>query len=245
MKKIFLTTLLLLTALLSACATTPAASDSQDTPGDATAVAELVTQGLTAAAPVATNKPAETTSVQLTSDYENAVSVEMQLALGMMNLEGTANAITKEQAAALLPLWTLFSTLSQSMMPDMSSMGQGQAGGTPQPPTVDEDAQKQLAELTEQIRSALTVEQIQAIADMKITQESAQTIMQELGLEMNAPQGGGAPSDAGGQGGQQPPSGDQGMGMPPTDGGQMRGGGVIRPQLLEALIKYLETKSAS
>ena len=181
--------LLTLSLMLTACATAPAASDSQDTPGDATAVAELVNQGLTAAAPVATNKPAETTSVQLTSDYENAVSVEMQLALGMMNLEGTANAITKEQAAVLLPLWTSFSTLSQSMMPDMGNMGQGQAGDTPQPPTMDESAQKQLTELTEQIQSALTVEQIQAIADMKITQESAQTIMQELGLEMNAPQG--------------------------------------------------------
>ena len=240
--------LLTLSLMLTACATALASPDTQDTSVDATAVAELVNQDLTAAAPVATNTPTETSTVALTSDYENAVTVEMQLALGTMRLDGTANAITQEQAAVLLPLWTSFSTLSQSMMPNMGNMGLGQAGGTPQPPTVDEAAQKQLTELTEQIQSAMTAEQIQAIADMKITQESTQTIMQELGLEMNAPQGGmsgGAPSDAGGQGGQQPPSGDQGMGTPPTDGGQMRGGGFIQPQLLEALIKFLETKSAS
>lgn len=124
-------------------------------------------------------------------------------------------------------------------------MGQGQAGGTPQPPTVNEEAQAQLAELTGQIQSTLTAEQIQAIADMKITQESVQTIMQELGLEITAPQqgmGGGTP---GMPPGGQPPSGNQAMGTPPAGGGPMRGGSFIQPQLLEALIQYLETKSAS
>ena len=41
----------------------------------------------------------------LDTAYENALDPTGQLALGTLNLEGTAEAVTEAQAAALLPLW--------------------------------------------------------------------------------------------------------------------------------------------
>jgi hypothetical protein len=41
----------------------------------------------------------------LDTSYEGALDVSTQLALGTFKLEGTADAVTREQAGALLPLW--------------------------------------------------------------------------------------------------------------------------------------------
>lgn len=215
-------------------------------------MADLVNQNLTQSAPVATEAtPIITDSAVLTAEFENAASVELQLILGTLKLEGTAQAITKEQANTLLPLWSSFSTLSQSMMP---SMGAGQAQEQTTPPTVSVEAQTQLAELTAQIQSAMTAEQIQAITAMQITQETAQTIMQELGLDMSGPQqgmGAGTPPESGGEGmppsdgqGGQPPSGDPPTGMPSENGGRP-GGGFIPSQLIEMIIQSLQQTAGS
>ena len=45
------------------------------------------------------------TSVVPDTSYPDALDVRSQLALGTMQLEGTGNAVTAEQAQALLPLW--------------------------------------------------------------------------------------------------------------------------------------------
>src|SRR4051794_9607020 len=45
------------------------------------------------------------TSAYLNNNYDNALGVTQQLSLGTMELEGTPNAITADQAAKLLPLW--------------------------------------------------------------------------------------------------------------------------------------------
>ena len=43
----------------------------------------------------------------LDASYEEALDGNGQLALGTLQLEGTANAVTAEQAAALSPLWEM------------------------------------------------------------------------------------------------------------------------------------------
>ena len=245
MKNKIFPVLLALTLVLSACSSAPSATENASPSESSTMVADFVNQSLTQSAPVATEEAAGVNSIELTADYENAASVELQLLLGTLKFEGTTLAVTTEQANALLPLWQSYSALAQSMMP----MGQGQPEATPQTSTVDTEVQTQASELTKQIQSVMTVEQIQAIADMKLTQETAQTIIQELGLGMTDPQqgmgDGGQPQGtppAGGTGGGQPPSGDQALGTPSADAGQRGGGRGIQPQLLEALIQLLEAK---
>lgn len=246
MKNKLLPILLVFTLLLSACSTASSVPENASASESSTLVADLVNQSMTQSAPIATETSEVVNSIELTTEYENAASVELQLLLGTLKLEGTTLAITTEQAKILLPLWQAYSTLAQNMMP------LGQSGATPQPSMVDDGAQTQIAELTKQIQSAMTVEQIQAIVDMKLTQETAQSLMQELGLGMPDPQqgmgGGGQPQGtppAGGPGGGQPPSGDQALGTPPVDAGQRGGGGGIQPQLLDALIQLLEGKADS
>lgn len=250
MKKIILTLPIILGLFLGACSSTASATENTDSSASSTLVADLVNQNLTASAPLAPQSSPEAETVQLTTDYTDAVSTEMQLLLGSMKLEGTAQAITAEQASLLIPLWINFKTLSQSMMPAQGDMGQGQPNSTPQPQTADTEAQTQITELTKQIQASMTAEQIKAIVSMQITQESSQAIMQELGLSVGGPQQGngnqppqgdmpqGTPP-AGGPGGQ--PGADQ-MGMPPTNGMQ-RGMGVVSQELIDALIQLLEQKT--
>ncbi len=113
----------------------------------------------------------------LRADYADALDVTSQLALGVLRLEGTADAITAEQAAQALPLWK-----------------------TVQGGTLKTQAE-QLA-LTKQIESALTAAQVAAIAAMQLTDADAQTWLQEQGPAVRA-QGGQIPGggmNASGQG---------------------------------------------
>ncbi|MFT3894207.1 MAG: hypothetical protein QM730_21465 [Anaerolineales bacterium] len=45
------------------------------------------------------------TSSVISTDYENALPVRNQLAIGTMKLDGTAQAVTAEQAKQLVPLY--------------------------------------------------------------------------------------------------------------------------------------------
>ena len=251
MKKIVLSLLLFTTLLVSACSSAAAATQP------AAAVENIPTKQPAAPPPAATQAPVQSQSITLNTDYENTVPVATQLLLGTFKLEGTANAVTKEQAAVLIPLWTNFKSLSESMRPTQGGPGQhGQSNATPQ--LVDSGLQTQLDEIIKQIQAALTTEQVQAIADMKITQETSRTIMEEQGITMGGPQqggqGGGQPPAGGGDmsqgtppdGGGQPPAGGGGqMGTPP-DGVQQGGmGGFLPTELIEALLELLSQKVTS
>ena len=121
----------------------------------------------------ATTAPADTgdgetyVSEVLDTSYEGALSVSNQLALGTMQLEGTENAITPEQAVALLPLW------------------QALQGGV--------TAEAEVNAVLKQIEGAMTQEQLAAIAAMQLTQEGLQAWMEEQGPGM----GGGFPGPGG------------------------------------------------
>jgi len=228
-------------------------------------------------APVAeTPLPASGETV-LNTSYENAVSIESQLLLGTFLLEGTDLAVTAEQAAALLPLWSEMQSIAQSMPGQDGTQGQGGApgqGSAPEmnatpgdmpeqsgTPGANTEIQEHMDAVTNQIIDVMTDEQIAAISTMQITQETAITTMEGLGLGMQ-----------GGPGSQQPGGGQMIQGTPPADmqvpqqgtppagmqggpgsgqqpgGGQqmppaMGGGMMLSTQLIDALLELLTTRS--
>ena len=124
------------------------------------------------------------------------------LLLGTLKLNGTAQDVTAEQAAQLLPLWQVYSGLISS----------------------DTAAQAEVDALLDQIKAAMTDEQLKAINAMQLTQQDVFAVMQEQGLSMSRPN---ASSDSGSSGSQNnanmgPPDGGGGgmpMGAPPDGGG--------------------------
>ena len=101
--------------------------------------------------------PAEGTASTLNEEYPNAISVSSQIAIGTLTLEGTPQAVTKEQAQDLLPLWQMLQALQQS--------------GTA--------AQAEIYAVVSQIQAAMTPDQLATIKDMRLTSESMQDILQE------------------------------------------------------------------
>jgi len=114
------------------------------------------------------------TSAALDTSYEGALAVRNQLALGTLQLDGTANAITPEQAKTLLRLWQALRATTQS----------------------GASAQAEVSALLSQIEGTLTADQLAAIKDLKLTQTTFQQWAAANGITMGA--GGGQPG--GGQG---------------------------------------------
>ncbi len=116
------------------------------------------------------------TSAALPVAYENALSANTQLALGILRLEGTPQAVTPVQAKSLLPLWQAF---------------QGSAL---------QDQTEQNAVL-KQIEGTLTAEQVQAIAAMRLTNDDMRTWMDEHGMQFRFAGAPGTPGPGGGPSG--------------------------------------------
>ncbi|MEJ2708574.1 MAG: hypothetical protein P8074_13235 [Anaerolineales bacterium] len=201
----------------------------------------------------------------LSADYENALSAEMQLAVGTLMLYGTENEVDPATAAQLVTLWKAARSLSES----------------------DSAAQAEIDALYKQIEETMTPARMQAISGMQITRQDMTQVFQDLGLETGnfagrfgtlTPEmqataeaaresgqfpGGGAgfPGFEGGApgggfaGGGAPPGGIPGEGFPGGPGAaanangdntdqadRNRGSGLMGP-LYDALIQYLEGKT--
>jgi hypothetical protein len=132
------------------------------------------------------------------------------LVVGTLQLEGTQQAVTGEQAGELLPMWQVYQSLTES--------------GTA--------AQAEIDGLVEQIQETMTAGQMESISAMNLTQQDVFALMQEQGGGMGqAPQGSsGSTSTQSGGGfalpdGGAPPGGGSGGGAPP-DGGMADMGGT-------------------
>ncbi len=99
------------------------------------------------------------------TDYEDAANLRNQLAYGTLKLDETGQAITPEQARALLPLWQAVLVLG----------GDG------------ESVPEELSAVQTQIIEAMTAEQIQAIADLKTTNAVLTAFYEERGIAMPTP----------------------------------------------------------
>ncbi len=131
----------------------------------------LASCGATAATPTTSDVYV---SPNLPADYENAMPVRNQLAIGAMKLDGTANALTREQAAKLLPLYQALQGTSVS------------GGGS----------QAEISALLSQIEATMTPAQLSAIREMKLTTADMQTWAAENGVTLG--QGGGQPGSGAG-----------------------------------------------
>ena len=179
------------------------------------------------------------------------LSPSVQVAIGTLKLDETANAVTADQAQELLPLWETLQVLSES----------------------DTAARQEKDALVEQIQQTMTAEQRQAITAMNLTRADMISILQEQGLATGGGPTGGQNTNFSGRnqngGGGFGPGGFGGGGFPqggfpgggPGGGGgqgsgltrdqiataqasrQQTGGGNLVPSgLLNALIKYLQEK---
>jgi len=126
----------------------------------------------TAATPTAASLVEAYVSGNLPTGYEGALPAASQLILGTLRLEGTANAVTTEQAKTLLPL--------------CKSLQSGAVQGA-----------AEVNAVLGQIERAMASEQIQAIAAMRLTQEDMASWVQESGM---AQRPGGGPGDTPGAG---------------------------------------------
>jgi hypothetical protein len=264
MKKPIYALLIMMMLVLSACSSQAPASQANAAPA-AVPAAEQNTPANSDAAPAASVPQEVAVSTGLNADFENAESIGSQILLGIIKLEGSELALTKEQAATLLPLWDEYVTLTQKMAPTGGKPGETDTSATPEAPADNSEFQAQTDALIARIQAVFTADQISAIAEMKITNDIAQTIMKEKGISMGGPQQGdgsgpnGTPPADGQKptNGQQPPADGQpaagsGKGAPAqTDGNQAAtngqpgrsGGRMISPGLMSAAIKILETTS--
>lgn len=121
-----------------------------------------------AAAPIASNNEVTSTPLSATYlkiDYADATSLRNQLALGTLKLEGTANAVTAEQAKALLPLWQAIVALSGTTT----------------------TAEAELTAVQNQIVEALLPTQLQAIGALQLTTAQLNAFYAEKGIVMPTP----------------------------------------------------------
>jgi hypothetical protein len=214
------------------------------------------------AAPIDAKSTNAVANGPLQTDYENALPISSQLALGLFKLEESDTPLSPERAAALLPLWKAYRSLSSN----------------------EDASSEELNALIKQAQETLSEEQLQAIAAMHLTMQDLVELAQEKNLSLGAGgPGGGAglseeeratrqaqrfsgegSSQGRGPGGMGPPGG--GILIPggePMPGGEMPPGAMatpsvrqtavaqrrnsgesrISPGLVEALIAYLEDKA--
>jgi hypothetical protein len=171
----------------------------------------------------------------------------LQLAAGMLKLDGTSNAVTAQQAAQLLPLWqSLQQTMSTPVAQDAP-----QGTGTPGPRFSQAMMQEMSSQITT-IQNAMTPAQIQAIAAMNLNRQDINTVFQQFGISMGDPgQGGFRPNG----GTFTPPQGTprapgtpgafQGNGGGNFNGGRRGFGNFLPPAVVDGIVQYLQKKAGS
>ncbi|MDR3573626.1 MAG: hypothetical protein P4L50_07185 [Anaerolineaceae bacterium] len=136
------------------------------------------------------------------------ISPETRYAIGILKLQGTALAVTKDQATTLLPLWKAMLSLSSS----------------------NTTAPAEIQALQDQIKGSLSADQVTSIEKLDLSGTNMRTIMSSLNIQFG---NGGTRSTltpaqrqafAGGGGGGGFPGGGGG-GFPGGGGGGFPGGG--------------------
>lgn len=189
MKKIFLPLVFLFALLLASCSGT--------------------------AAPVSTTGSDLYVSQNLPIDYEGALAVRNQLALGTLELLQTGSSISADQAKTLLPLWQALRSTNQ-------------AGGT---------AQAEVNALLTQIEAAMKPEQLQSIASMKLTFTNMQEWATANGITMGS--GGGVPGQGAGMSPEARATKQAAEGVTSTSGGS---GSKLPTALMDAVIASLQAQ---
>ncbi|OGN89860.1 MAG: hypothetical protein A2Y88_11310 [Chloroflexi bacterium RBG_13_48_10] len=101
--------------------------------------------------------------VTSTTSTNSSISTATKLALGTLKLEGTTIAVTSDEASELLPLWQAYQSVSNS----------------------DTVSQVELDALVNQIQGVMTAEQVMAVDELKLTDQSLTELLQSLGDSSN------------------------------------------------------------
>ncbi len=109
--------------------------------------------------------PTSLASTYLSIEYSDAANVRSQLAYGSLKLADSPNTITLEQAKTMIPLWQAVISLS---------------GDTT-------TATEELTAVQDQITAAMTADQLQAIAEMKITNTGLNEFYAQYGITLPTP----------------------------------------------------------
>ncbi len=184
--------------------------------GGATGAPALAPAQAAEAAPAVAVAPASGSTTALDTTYEGALSQRNQLLLGTLLLEESDQALSEEQARALLPLW-------QGIRGTMRSGASAQA---------------EIDALLKQIEATMTADQIAAIREMKLTQAELQAWAKSQGLSIGTGEGAGAGA---GQGGGQSLSPEARATRQAERGGIGEGGGLSLA-LVDAVIAFVEAK---
>ena len=135
-----------------------------------------------------------------TNSAVTKISMENQLAAGTLKLDETEKAVDSKLANELLPLWQLLLQLKTS----------------------DSTATEEVAAVIQKIQQTMTVEQIQAIDEMQLTQQDVLNLVEGKSLTGSTSKSTTASNINNG--------GPGGPGGPPPDGGIPLGGGFAPQQ---------------
>ncbi len=198
--------LIILALTLAACGSTaPSANPVSLEP---TTIATALDSPATPEAPAPESTATRTT---LETAYDNALSERNLLALGILRLVDSANAVTPEQAPTMLPLWQLLLNSQKS--------GTG--------------AEAEIEAVLQSIEESLAGEQIAAINVMQLTQADMQDWASANGVVLG--------SGAGGGQGQGQGMSDEARATRQAEEGRTPGstGGGASTALVTAVIEYL------
>ena len=156
--------------------------------------------------------------VDLIQTNNNDLPAVAQLAIGTLKLKETDQAVTSDQAGELLPLWQIYRELSDS----------------------DTAAQAEFEAVIAKVRETMTTNQMQAITDMKLTQQDVSEVAQTQVItssSSNSSNVNSAPSNGG-----MPAGGPPDAGGAPLDGGM--GGGVPRDNGMGSVVSNISTSQS-
>jgi hypothetical protein len=156
-------------------------------------------------------------SATLKVDYANALTVRNQLALGILNLEGTANEVTSVQAESLMPLW-------------QALRGTTRSGAA---------ATAEVNALLSQIEETLTPAQLEAIGALRLTQDDLRAWAEIQGVPLGTGAGAGA---GGGMGAGRGLSAEVRAARQAVNGGSSASSGGLSTALLDAVIAFLDAR---
>lgn len=173
----------------------------------------------------------------------------LQLAAGMLKLDGTSNAVTAQQAAQLLPLWQSLQQIESTPV----AQGTPQGAGTPGGGRFNSTMMQQMSAQIVLIQNAMTPAQIQAITAMNLSMQDIFTAFQQAGITMTGPgQGGGFRQNGGTF---TPPQGTprasgtpgafQGNGGGNFSGGRRGFGNFLPQSVVNGMVQYLQKKAGS
>lgn len=187
----------------------------------AISIALFIVSLLGACATAATTTAAAPTSAAtsiLTTEFADAANLRSQLAYGILLMDGTAQTVSPEQAAALKPLLQAIMSLSGD----------------------DTTASEELTAVQDQIALALSPEQLQAIKAMEITNADLQGYYAQFGIVLPTPIPGVTKVPGSGSG--KTEAEKAASQATAAASGQTTGSGQVAKSLLyEKVIEYLDT----